>query len=134
MADKLTRLHRSWNMSRIKGSNTSTELAVRKQLFSEGYRYRINSSLEGKPDIIFPRQKVAVFIHGCFWHQHGCKDTYRPKTNKKFWNEKLDRNIKRDKTVKEILESDNWKVLYLWECEIEKSLNTSVTMVISELK
>lgn len=121
MADKLTKKRRSWNMSRIKGTNTKPEILVRKTLFAHGYRYKLNYKLEGKPDIVFPKDKVAVFVHGCFWHQHGCKDTYRPKTNKKFWNKKLDKNILRDRLVREKLETDGWTVIYIWECELKNN-------------
>jgi DNA mismatch endonuclease (patch repair protein) len=109
-------------MSRIKSRDTSPEILLRRILFRKGLRYRINYKLEGKPDLVFPSKKIAIFVHGCFWHQHGCNDTYRPKTNKKFWNKKLDENIKRDKEVKKILIRDNWRVFYVWECEINKNL------------
>lgn len=119
MADKLTVDKRSWNMSRIKSKNTIPEISVRKELFKRGLRYRIKSTLPGKPDIVLSSRKTVIFIHGCFWHQHGCKDTYRPKTKKRFWNTKLDRNIERDKEVKSKLLSQGWTVIIIWECEIK---------------
>lgn len=109
-------------MSRIKDRDTKPELIVRKELYSRGYRYRLKYKLEGKPDIVFPKKKVAVFVHGCFWHQHGCKDTYRPKSRQEFWNQKLDRNIQRDKEVIEKLEKDGWKVVVIWECEVKNGI------------
>lgn len=130
MADKLSLQRRSWNMSRIKRKDTRPELLVRKELYQRGYRYRINYELEGKPDVVFPRKKIALFIHGCFWHQHRCKDTYRPKTRKKFWNEKLDKNINRDIEVKTILESQGWTVLYVWECEVNEDIENVLNKLV----
>lgn len=133
MADKLTSKRRSWNMSRIKGKNTKPELKLRSELFKSGARYRLNYKLFGKPDIVFPKNKVAVFVHGCFWHQHGCKDTYRPKSNTDFWNTKLDKNIERDKVVKSTLESEGWKIIYAWECEVNNNLTNLTEKIIKEL-
>ncbi|MBN1915873.1 DNA mismatch endonuclease Vsr [Candidatus Dojkabacteria bacterium] len=133
MTDKLTKTRRSWNMSRITGNDTKPEILIRKELHRKGFRYRLKYKLTGKPDLVFLKQKSVVFVHGCFWHQHGCSNTYRPKTNKKFWNTKLDSNIARDKKVKEILESQGWNTLYIWECEIEKSLSDSVEKILNFL-
>lgn len=129
MADKLSSQKRSWNMSRIKGKNTKPELLIRRCLFARGIRYRINYKLEGKPDLVFPKNKIAVFIHGCFWHQHGCKNTYRPKTRKTFWNNKLDKNIERDILVNKKLIQEGWKIIYVWECEIKKDLEASISKI-----
>lgn len=134
MADKLTPKRRSWNMSRIKGRNTRPELKLRKNLFQKGSRYRLNYKLFGKPDIVFKKAKIAVFVQGCFWHQHGCKDTYRPKSNIDFWNQKLDRNIERDKIVKKTLEAEGWKVIYIWECEINKNIENTVENLLKKLQ
>lgn len=117
-------------MSRIKRKDTKPELIVRKALFASGYRYRTSYKLRGKPDIVFPAKRIVIFIHGCFWHQHGCNHTYRPKTNKKFWNEKLDKNIMRDRKVRQELEDAGWYVHYIWECQI----NYDIDKVISLLK
>src|SRR5437868_14589153 len=98
--EKLSPERRSWNMSRIREKNTSPELMVRKFLTSKGLRYRLHSSkVFGKPDIIFPSKHIAVFIHGCFWHQHGCKNSTVPKSNTDFWVQKLRSNVVRDKKV-----------------------------------
>lgn len=78
--------------------------------------------LAGKPDIVFPSKKIAIFIHGCFWHQHGCNNSVYPKTNKKFWKEKLEKNIQRDEEIKVKLKKDKWIVKTVWECEIEKDI------------
>lgn len=121
-------------MSRIKGRDTKPEVVVRKYLYSRGFRYRVNTKIYGKPDLVFTNKKIAVFVHGCFWHQHGCSDTYRPKTNKKFWNNKLDQNIKRDKKVKKKLKEEGWETIYIWECEIKNSLPKAVKPLITVLK
>lgn len=94
-------------------------MILRRYLHRSGYHYRVNYPLFGKPDIVFPRQKVVIFVHGCFWHKHGCKNSVTPKTNTYFWRNKLNQNIKRDKAVKDKLKKEGWKVLIVWECEIE---------------
>ena len=121
MTDRLSKEKRSWNMSRIRSRDTKPELKVRKYLFSKGFRYRINYPLKYKPDIIFPKKKVAIFINGCFWHQHGCKNSVIPKSNTEFWEKKLQANIERDKKAKEYLNANNWKLEILWECELENN-------------
>ena len=136
MSDKLTKEHRSWNMSRIKGKDTGIEVAVRKRLFSYGYRYRKNDKkLPGKPDIVLPKYKTVVFIHGCFWHLHnGCKIARIPKSNTDFWIMKLNHNVEKDINNKQLLEALGWKVLTVWECEIEKDIDAVVHSIICELK
>ena len=121
MADRISRQRRSWNMSRIKSRDTMPELIIRKALHRRGYRYRIHHKVDGKPDIAFPKIRLAIFIHGCFWHQHGCKYTYRPRTRKKFWNEKLDKNIARDVQVTKKLHAMSWRSMTVWGCEIKKN-------------
>ena len=126
LADVHSKKIRSYNMSRIKGRDTKPELIIRKWLYSLGYRYRLHEKiLSGKPDIVFKKLKKAIFVHGCFWHQHNdptCPLVAKPKTNKKFWNEKLNKNVERDKRNVLELEQEGWKVLTIWECEI-KDLN-----------
>ncbi len=116
--DKISKERRSWNMSRIRSSNTSLELEVRKALHALGFRYRLRSSLPGHPDIVFPKQRVALFINGCFWHSHGCKLSTTPTTRHDFWAEKLGKNKNRDKRVNGQLKAMGWKVVTLWECRI----------------
>ena len=90
MADKLGKDKRSWNMSRVKGKDTRIEILVRKQLFQDGYRFRKNvRDLPGKPDIVLPKYKTVIFVHGCFWHKHNCKEGHIPKSNSEFWAKKL---------------------------------------------
>ena len=109
-------------MSRIHSSDTSIELAVRGYLFSKGFRYRLNYPLPGKPDIVFPRKKIAVFVNGCFWHMHGCCLSKTPSTRRDFWEAKLMRNSRRDSDVRNNLKAMGWRVFTIWECEIKKGL------------
>lgn len=136
MADKLTREKRSWNMSRIRGKDTEIEIKVRKYLFSRGFRFRKNvTNMPGKPDIVLPKYKTVIFIHGCYWHRHaGCKNCTTPNTNREFWLEKFEKNIQNDSKHQQELEAAGWKVLILWECEIENDFNRSMDNLVSELQ
>lgn len=118
--DNRSKEARSKNMAHIPSKNTKPEEAVRKYLFSKGFRYRKNVSyLPGKPDIVLPRYKTVVFVNGCFWHGHeGCRWFVPPKTNSDFWNAKFKYNIERDRKNYSKLEEMGWKVLVVWECEI----------------
>jgi DNA mismatch endonuclease (patch repair protein) len=119
---------RSYNMSRIKGKNTKPELIVRKFLFSKGFRYRIHDKrLPGQPDIVLPKYKTVVFIHGCFWHGHeGCKYFVVPKTRTEWWVNKINGNILKDNKSLTHLEAGGWKVITIFECQLkrEKLLTT----------
>ena len=117
--DRISKEHRSWNMSRIKSGNTKPEIVVRSLLHKLGYRFRLHrKDLPGKPDIVLPRYNSVVFVHGCFWHRHnGCKKATVPKTKNIFWREKFKGNIERDIKVQEELQSMGWKILIIWECE-----------------
>jgi len=106
-------------MSKISGKNTKPEIIVRKYLFSKGFRFRINDKrYPGKPDIILPKYKTVIFVHGCFWHGHNCKRGKLPDTNREFWKNKINATIERDKRVQSELEKLGWKILILWQCEI----------------
>lgn len=107
-------------MSAVKGKNTRPELAIRKWLHKQGYRYRLHrKDLPGKPDIILPKHKVAIFVNGCFWHQHPhCPKAKRPESNQDFWEKKLNENTRRDSLCHERLKKLGWRVLIIWECEI----------------
>jgi len=107
-------------MSRISGKETKPEILVRKYLFSKGFRYRKNvKELFGKPDIVLPKYKTIIFIHGCFWHGHeGCKKSALPTTNIDFWREKIGKNIARDRFCIGELEKQDWKVIVVWQCEL----------------
>ena len=121
MTDVLTPEQRRKNMSRIRGKNTSPEMKLRKMLWESGLRgYRVHYKLPGKPDIVFTRKKVVVFVDGCFWHK--CPVCFRPpETNAEFWNEKLQKNVERDLRVTQELETLGWVVLRFWEHEIKKT-------------
>ena len=136
MADSLSKEKRSWNMSKIRGKDTAIEVKVRKYLFSKGFRYRKNvKTLPGKPDIVLPKYKTAVFVHGCFWHRHeGCKDATTPKTRTDFWNEKFRKNVENDQLHTQQLTEMGWKVLVLWECEIEKRFEETMTLLTEQIK
>ena len=111
---------RSYNMSRIHSKDTKPEMAVRRFLFCQGFRYRLHvKHLPGTPDIVLPKYRTVVFIHGCFWHLHGCKYSTMPKTNKQFWENKLNRNKIRDKIVESRLNDEGWNTYTVWECELK---------------
>ena len=117
---------RSRNMSAIKSKNTKPEIKVRKVLHSMGYRFRLHSKdLPGSPDIVLPKYKTVIFVHGCFWHRHeNCRYASTPKTRQEFWNKKFNENINRDKINQENLSSKGWKIIIIWECEIRnKKIN-----------
>lgn len=117
--DRLTKEHRSWNMSRIKGRNTKPEVCVRSVLHQMGYRFRLHrKDLPGKPDIVLPKYQTVVFVHGCFWHRHpGCQYAYTPKSRVRFWTMKFKRNVERHTEVEEQLTQLGWRVVVVWECE-----------------
>jgi DNA mismatch endonuclease, patch repair protein len=116
-------------MSKISGKDTKAEIALRKFLFAKGFRYRKNySKLPGKPDIALPRLKTAIFVHGCFWHQHQrCKSAKLPSSNVDFWKRKLTANKVRDKQVIKSLKSIGWKVILIWECQLKSKINRQET-------
>ena len=121
MADALTKNQRSYNMSRIKGRNTKPEILLRKALWRAGYRYSLKSKLPGRPDIVLARFKIAIFVDGCFWHR--CPTHFKPPVNnQKFWSKKIEGNVLRDKRNSKTLKKQGWKVLRLWEHDIEKRL------------
>lgn len=113
---------RSYNMSQIKGKNTKSEIVVRKYLFSQAFRFRVNDKrYPGHPDIILPKYKKAIFINGCFWHVHeGCQYFVWPENHKEFWKKKLLSNVTRDHMNYEKLEALGWEVIIIWECELRK--------------
>lgn len=120
MADTLTPAERSERMSRIRSSDTKPEIVLRKALHKLGFRFRLHGRrLPGKPDIVLPKHRTVIFVHGCFWHRHpGCKVATTPKTNTDFWIDKFDRNQSRDTRNSEALAAAGWRVLVVWECEL----------------
>lgn len=119
MADFVTPEKRSKIMCGVKQANTKPELIVRRALHARGYRFRLHrKDLPGKPDIVLPKYKLAIFVHGCFWHQHAaCKDGRLPASNEAYWTPKLRRNAERDAEKAAALETAGWQVATIWECE-----------------
>ncbi|WP_111412999.1 DNA mismatch endonuclease Vsr [Billgrantia lactosivorans] len=133
VGDVLTPEQRSYCMSQIKGKNTKPEVALRKALWGLGYRYRIRNRLPGKPDLVFISLRTVVFIDGCFWHK--CPDHFvQPKTRAQFWLDKINGNVARDQRNNEVLRSEGWKVVRIWEHEIKESLESAVGCVVAVLK
>jgi DNA mismatch endonuclease (patch repair protein) len=120
MVDSLTPSERSIRMSKIRGKNSAPELALRKAMHALGFRFRLHyKTLPGKPDLVFPKYKTVVFVHGCFWHRHAaCKVANMPKSNAAFWMDKFDKNVARDLRVVHSLENLGWRVFVIWECEL----------------
>lgn len=120
MADRFTPEERSRIMAKVKGRDTKPEILVRRILHRLGYRFRLyRKDLPGKPDIVLPRHRKIIFVHGCFWHGHDCKRGARPETNADFWNAKITGNKERDARNREELKRLGWDVLTLWVCEMK---------------
>lgn len=121
--DRLSPEQRSRLMGRIRGRDTKPERAVRSMVYSRGFRYRLHAaSLPGRPDLVMARYRAAIFVHGCFWHAHGCRaGRARPKTNAAFWREKLETNRRRDRRAIAALRRRGWKVLVIWECQLREA-------------
>ncbi|PNU21722.1 very short patch repair endonuclease [Geothermobacter hydrogeniphilus] len=122
MTDHISKEKRSWNMGRIRSSNTGPEKIVRSLLHGMGLRFRLHrKNLPGTPDIVLPGRRTVIFVHGCYWHRHaGCKYASTPKTNKAFWETKFMQNIRRDAETRAKLQDQGWTVLVVWECETKK--------------
>jgi DNA mismatch endonuclease (patch repair protein) len=129
MADFLTPAQRSERMSRIRGKDSQPELALRRALHRLGLRYRLHvPNLPGKPDLVFPRYKAVVFVHGCFWHRHrGCKIATTPKSNTQFWVDKFETNVSRDARNTTELRAMGWRVFVAWECDIASAAKAAAT-------
>lgn len=129
MADVHSKKDRSYNMSRIKGKDTKPEMLVRRFLHGHGLRYRLHvKDMPGKPDIVLPKYKTVIFIHGCFWHGHEqCKYYSVPKTRTEWWLNKINTNKSKDITNNELLEKSGWKIIEVWECEL-KPKNRGLTL------
>jgi DNA mismatch endonuclease (patch repair protein) len=118
--DTVSPAQRSSVMAKVKGRNTRPEKALRSLLFRHGFRFRLHQAgLPGTPDIVLPRYKTIIFVHGCFWHRHpGCKRASMPASNAGYWGRKFERTVARDATNKAILEHMGWRVIIVWECEL----------------
>jgi DNA mismatch endonuclease (patch repair protein) len=136
MADRISQEHRSWNMSRIKGKDTGPEMKLRSMLHRAGYRFRLHTDkLPGCPDIVLPKYRTVVFVHGCYWHRHpGCPDATNPKSRTEFWQKKFNDTVKRDKRKAEELEKLGWHVITVWECELKKKPQAALEHVTHQLK
>lgn len=124
MTDHTDKETRSAIMSKVRSKDTKPELEVRRALHGAGFRFRLHrSDLPGKPDLVFPRHRLALFVHGCFWHRHGCKRTTMPATNSEFWAEKFRRTLERDRRALKELKQSGWKTAVIWECQLETGIN-----------
>ena len=119
MPDVYDQAQRSNVMRSVRSENTRPEVIVRQIVHALGYRFRLHrQDLPGKPDIVLPKHRKIILVHGCFWHQHpGCKDADRPQSNTEYWNRKLDRNVQRDQEHMAVLTASSWQVLIVWTCE-----------------
>ncbi|SRR5258705_12971980 len=129
MSDIFTKEKRSYIMSKVSRYDTPQEILVRKFLFSKGFRFRKNyRKLPGSPDIVLPKLKVVIFIHGCFWHGHNCKPARLPKSNTEFWDSKINSNKERDDRKSEELRKLGWQVVLLWQCELSNKKKENNTL------
>ncbi|MGR9109103.1 MAG: very short patch repair endonuclease [Gammaproteobacteria bacterium] len=136
MADILSKKQRSEAMSRVRSEDTKPEWILRCGLHRLGFRYRLsNPDLPGKPDLIFARYHAVVFVHGCYWHRHpGCKNASMPKSNVDFWTKKFAENVGRDRRTETQLKARGWRVMVVWECELNKNTLSSIRKVADWLK
>lgn len=127
MSDVHSAATRSYNMSRIRGKDTKPEMLVRQYLHAHGLRYRLHTkNLPGKPDVVLPKYKTVVFVNGCFWHRHeNCRYFVVPKTRTEFWLDKIGRNVAKDEKQRAELQSQGWRVLTVWECELKPAVRES---------
>lgn len=134
MADIVSEEQRSYNMSRIRSKDTKPELIVRSMLHRLGYRFTVNGpknkKLPGKPDIVLPKYKTVIFVHGCFWHRHrNCKYATLPKTRTEWWKTKLEGNVARDRRQRRELKKLGWRVIVVWECELRHPIKSLAQML-----
>jgi DNA mismatch endonuclease (patch repair protein) len=137
MADVHTKEVRSYNMSRIRSKDTSPELKVRKYLFAHGFRFRLHAkNLPGRPDIVLPKYRTVIFVHGCFWHGHkGCKYFVVPKTRTEWWMKKISRNRELDVQSTKWLKANKWNVITVFECDLKKeTAESTLSALVSTLK
>lgn len=128
MADTVEPAVRSRMMATVRGCDTRPEMAVRRALHAGGYRYRLHcKDLQGRPDVVLPRHRLAIFVHGCFWHGHDCRRGRRPTSNTEFWDTKLARNIERDRAAQDALRAAGWTVEVIWECSLAAGIERVLT-------
>ena len=135
MTDRISKAHRSWNMSRIRGKDTTPEILLRKLLHRAGYRFRLHSpNLPGKPDIVLKKYKTVIFVHGCFWHRHeDCPGATFPKTRTGFWLDKFRGTVERDRRKQKELEEAGWRVVTVWECQLNRDPESIMTLIETQL-
>ncbi len=127
MADTMSPAVRSRIMSRVRSRDTRPERYVRQAIWRSGFRYRLHvKRLPGIPDLALKRYMAVIFVHGCFWHQHGCPKSKRPSSNRDYWDEKLSRNAARDKENKDKLQQAGWTVLTVWECKLQEGTEDAI--------
>jgi len=135
VVDVLSSKQRRHNMSQIRGRDTKPELMVRRLLHACGYRFRLHCrDLPGKPDLILPKWRTAIFVNGCFWHRHDCRYFKLPSTHREFWEQKISKNVERDKIVQAALLKDGWRVLVIWECALRGKQKHTPEQFISEVE
>jgi DNA mismatch endonuclease (patch repair protein) len=121
MTDNVTPEKRRWTMAQVHSENTSPEMRVRKAIHAAGFRYRLyRKDLPGKPDLTLSKYRIVVFVHGCFWHWHGCKRSRMPSSNTEYWRRKIDNNVRRDRENLEKLKNLGWEPVSVWECELKE--------------
>ena len=131
MPDILTEAQRHYNMSRIRGRHTKPEMAVRRGLHGRGLRFRLHrKDLPGKPDLVFPKHRAVIFVHGCFWHGHECPMFKWPETRQEFWRAKISTTQKRDQSILASLRDQRWRVLIVWECALKGPRRQSLDEVL----
>lgn len=121
MVDRISKEHRSWNMSRIRGKDTKPEITLRSLMHRAGFRFRLHDKkLPGKPDLVLPKHNTVIFVNGCYWHRHqGCPKATTPKTNTAFWKKKFEETVARDARKTSELKEGGWRVISIWECVLE---------------
>lgn len=136
MVDTITAEHRSWNMSRIKGVDTGPERHLRSPLHGAGYRFRLHKkNVPGRPDVVLPRYRTVIFVHGCYWHRHpGCRYATTPSTRTSFWTDKFAATVERDARKAGELTAAGWRVITVWECELERDPDGTLAGIIQQLE
>jgi DNA mismatch endonuclease (patch repair protein) len=136
MVDRISAEHRSWNMSRIRGKDTGPEKRLRSLLHRAGFRFRLHdTTLPGKPDIVLPRYRTVIFVHGCYWHRHtGCSKATVPKTRTEFWLKKFSGTVDRDSRKENELRRAGWRVITVWECDLEANPNVVLLATTAQIK
>ena len=133
MTDVVTKAMRSRMMSGIRSKNTKPELMIRHGLHSRGLRYRLHSKrIPGKPDLVFPKYRAVIMIHGCFWHGHDCQLFRYPSSRADFWYKKIERNRERDREIFTLLTSSNWRILTIWECSLKGTAKLPIDIIIDD--